>query len=186
MAEAVIRGIVEGCAQAGAALVGGETAEMPGMYHGEDYDLAGFCVGVVEKDEIIDGSAVRAGDTVIGLASSGPHSNGYSLIRKLVALSGAGNDTQLDGKPLLDRLLAPTRIYVKPLLALARQLEVHALAHITGGGLTDNIPRVLPGRSGSRARAAPLAARSGLRLAAADRAHRGRPRCTAPSTAASA
>jgi phosphoribosylformylglycinamidine cyclo-ligase len=144
VAEAVVRGIVEGCAQAGAALVGGETAEMPGIYHGEDYDLAGFCVGVVEKDAIIDGSAVRAGDAVIGLASSGPHSNGYSLIRKLVALSAAGGDTQLEGKRLLDRLLAPTRIYVKPLLALARQLKVHGLAHITGGGLTDNIPRVLP------------------------------------------
>ena len=144
VAEAVVRGIVEGCAQAGAALVGGETAEMPGIYYGEDYDLAGFCVGVVEKDKIIDGSAVRAGDAVIGLASSGPHSNGYSLIRKLVALSAAGSDTQLEGKPLLDRLLAPTRIYVKPLLELARQLEVHGLAHITGGGLTDNIPRVLP------------------------------------------
>jgi phosphoribosylformylglycinamidine cyclo-ligase len=144
VAEAVVRGIVEGCAQAGAALVGGETAEMPGIYYGEDYDLAGFCVGVVEKDAIIDGSKVRAGDAVIGLASSGPHSNGYSLIRKLLALSGAGSDTQLDGKPLLDRLLAPTRIYVKSLLALARQLEVHGLAHITGGGLTDNIPRVLP------------------------------------------
>jgi phosphoribosylformylglycinamidine cyclo-ligase len=144
VAEAVVRGIVEGCTQAGAALVGGETAEMPGIYYGEDYDLAGFCVGVVEKDAIIDGSAVRAGDAVIGLASSGPHSNGYSLIRKLVALSGAGSSTQLEGKPLLDRLLAPTRIYVKPLLALAQQLKVHALAHITGGGLTDNIPRVLP------------------------------------------
>jgi phosphoribosylformylglycinamidine cyclo-ligase len=117
---------------------------MPGIYYGEDYDLAGFCVGVVEKDAIIDGSGVRAGDAVIGLASSGPHSNGYSLIRKLVALSAAGSDTQLEGQPLLDRLLAPTRIYVKPLLALARELEVHALAHITGGGLTDNIPRVLP------------------------------------------
>ncbi|HEX5460721.1 MAG TPA: phosphoribosylformylglycinamidine cyclo-ligase [Steroidobacteraceae bacterium] len=144
VAEAVVRGIVEGCAQAGAALVGGETAEMPGIYYGEDYDLAGFCVGVVEKDAIIDGSRVRAGDAVIGLASSGPHSNGYSLIRKLVALSAAGSDIQVDGKLLLDRLLAPTRIYVKPLLALARELEVHALAHITGGGLTDNIPRVLP------------------------------------------
>ena len=144
VAEAVVRGIVEGCAQAGAALVGGETAEMPGIYYGEDYDLAGFCVGVVEKDSIIDGSAVSAGDAVLGLASSGPHSNGYSLIRKLVALSAAGSDTQLEGRPLLDRLLAPTRIYVKPLLALARKLEVHGLAHITGGGLTDNIPRVLP------------------------------------------
>ena len=144
VAEAVVRGIVEGCVQAGAALVGGETAEMPGIYYGEDYDLAGFCVGVVERDAIIDGRAVRAADAVIGLASSGPHSNGYSLIRKLLALSGAGANTQVEGKPLLDRLLAPTRIYVKPLLALARQLEVHALAHITGGGLTDNIPRVLP------------------------------------------
>jgi phosphoribosylformylglycinamidine cyclo-ligase len=144
VAEAVVRGIVEGCAQAGAALVGGETAEMPGMYQGEDYDLAGFCVGVVERDAIIDGSAVRAGDAVIGLASSGPHSNGYSLIRKLLALSGGQSALELEGKPLLDRLLAPTRIYVKPLLALARQLPVHALAHITGGGLTENIPRVLP------------------------------------------
>jgi phosphoribosylformylglycinamidine cyclo-ligase len=144
VAEAVVRGIVEGCAQAGAALVGGETAEMPGMYHGEDYDLAGFCVGVVEKDSIIDGSAVQVGDAIVGLASSGPHSNGYSLIRRLLALEGAGATTELEGRPLLDRLLAPTRIYVKPLLALARQLPVHALAHITGGGLTDNIPRVLP------------------------------------------
>ncbi|MGH8289096.1 MAG: phosphoribosylformylglycinamidine cyclo-ligase [Steroidobacteraceae bacterium] len=144
VAEAVVRGIVEGCAQAGAALVGGETAEMPGMYHGDDYDLAGFCVGVVEKDAIIDGSAVRAGDTVIGLASSGPHSNGYSLIRKLLALSGGESAFRLEGKPLLDRLLAPTRIYVKPLLALTRKIPVHALAHITGGGLTGNIPRVLP------------------------------------------
>ncbi len=144
VAEAVVRGIVEGCCQAGAALVGGETAEMPGIYYGEDYDLAGFCVGVVEKDAIIDGRAVRAGDAVIGLASSGPHSNGYSLIRKLLALSAAGGNTQLEGRPLIDRLLAPTRIYVKPLLALSRQLQVHALAHITGGGLTDNIPRVLP------------------------------------------
>jgi phosphoribosylformylglycinamidine cyclo-ligase len=144
VAEAVVRGIVEGCSQAGAALVGGETAEMPGMYHGEDYDLAGFCVGVVEKDAIIDGRAVRSGDAVIGLASSGPHSNGYSLVRKLLALGAAGGNTQLEGKPLIDRLLAPTRIYVKPLLALARELPVHGLAHITGGGLTDNIPRVLP------------------------------------------
>ena len=144
VAEAVIRGIVEGCAQAGAALVGGETAEMPGMYHGEDYDLAGFCVGVVERDAIIDGSATRPGDAVIGLASSGPHSNGYSLIRRLIDSSGADERTILEGKPLFERLLAPTRIYVKPLLALARTLPVHGLAHITGGGLTDNIPRVLP------------------------------------------
>jgi phosphoribosylformylglycinamidine cyclo-ligase len=136
VAEAVVRGIVEGCVQAGAALVGGETAEMPGMYHGGDYDLAGFCVGVVEKDAIID--------TIIGLASSGPHSNGYSLIRKLIALSGATPATMLAGRSLFERLLAPTRIYVKPLLALLRALPVHGLAHITGGGLTDNIPRVLP------------------------------------------
>jgi phosphoribosylformylglycinamidine cyclo-ligase len=144
VAEAVIRGIAEGCSQAGAALVGGETAEMPGMYHGEDYDLAGFCVGVVEKDAIIDGTKTQAGDAVIGLASSGAHSNGYSLIRKLVTLAGANETTQLDGKSLYDRLLAPTRIYVKSLLALTKKVPVCGFAHITGGGLTDNIPRVLP------------------------------------------
>src|ERR1700756_2669913 len=144
VAEAVVRGIVEGCVQAGAALVGGETAEMPGMYHGADYDLAGFCVRVVEKQAIIDGSAVAAGDLLIGLASSGPHSNGYSLIRKLIEVSGATPATMLDGRPLFERLLAPTRIYVKPLLALLRALPVHGLAHITGGGITDNIPRILP------------------------------------------
>lgn len=144
VAESVIRGIAEGCMQAGAALVGGETAEMPGMYHGDDYDLAGFCVGVVEKDGIIDGRSIAPGDAVIGLASSGPHSNGYSLIRKLIALEKATPATQLEGRPLFDRLLAPTRIYVKPLLELARKLPVKGLAHITGGGITDNIPRVLP------------------------------------------
>src|SRR6202012_5809180 len=138
----VIRGIVEGCVQAGPALVGGETAEMPGMYHGEDYDLAGFCVGVVEKEAIIDGSAVAAGDAILGLSSTGPHSNGYSLIRKLLSVAGADAATQLEGRALFERLLAPTRIYVKPLLALIRALPVHGLAHITGGGLTDNIPRV--------------------------------------------
>src|SRR5579862_97106 len=144
VAEAVVRGIVEGCAQAGAALVGGETAEMPGMYQGEDYDLAGFCVGVVEKDAIIDGARVSAGDAIIGLASSGPHSNGYSLIRKLLADAAATDTTMLEGRTLFERLLTPTRIYVKPLLALLRTLPVHGLAHITGGGLTDNIPRALP------------------------------------------
>lgn len=144
IAEAVVRGIAEGCVQAGCALVGGETAEMPGMYHGEDYDLAGFCVGVVEKDAIIDGRHTRPGDAVIGLASSGPHSNGYSLIRKLVAADRADAHTVLEGRPLFERLMAPTRIYVKPLLALARAVPVRAMAHITGGGLTDNIPRVLP------------------------------------------
>jgi phosphoribosylformylglycinamidine cyclo-ligase len=144
VAEAVVRGIVEGCVQAGCALVGGETAEMPGMYHGEDYDLAGFCVGVVEKDAIVDGSRVAAGDALIGLSSSGPHSNGYSLIRKLLEHAGANAGTIVAGRALFDRLLAPTRIYVKPLLALLRDMPVHGLAHITGGGLSDNIPRVLP------------------------------------------
>jgi phosphoribosylformylglycinamidine cyclo-ligase len=146
IAEAVIRGIVEGCTQAGAALVGGETAEMPGMYTHEDYDLAGFCVGVVEKEAIVDGTRIRAGDAIIGLASSGAHANGYSLIRKLIALAGANAQTYVEGEPLFDRLLTPTRIYVKPLLDLLRQLPVHGIAHITGGGLSDNIPRVLPDR----------------------------------------
>jgi len=144
VAEAVIRGIAEGCELAGAALVGGETAEMPGMYHGDDYDLAGFCVGVVERDRIIDGARIAAGDVIIGLASSGPHSNGYSLIRKLVAIAKADENTQLDGKLLFDRLLTPTRIYVKSMLALAQKVTVKGFAHITGGGITDNIPRVLP------------------------------------------
>jgi phosphoribosylformylglycinamidine cyclo-ligase len=142
--ERLIAGIVEGCVQAGCALVGGETAEMPGMYHGEDYDLAGFCVGIVEKDAIIDGSATRAGDVVLGLPSSGPHSNGFSLIRKLLQVSGADLNTPVEGVSLVDRLMAPTRIYVKPLLRLIAELPVHGLSHITGGGLVENIPRVLP------------------------------------------
>jgi len=142
--ERLIAGIVDGCVQAGCALVGGETAEMPGMYHGEDYDLAGFCVGIVEKDAIIDGSATRAGDVVLGLPSSGPHSNGFSLIRKILQVTGAGLETSVDGVNLVDRLMAPTRIYVKPLLRLIAELPVHGLAHITGGGLVENIPRVLP------------------------------------------
>jgi phosphoribosylformylglycinamidine cyclo-ligase len=144
VAESVIKGIAEGCELAGCALVGGETAEMPGMYHGDDYDLAGFSVGVVEKDKIIDGTTTAAGDVVIGLTSSGPHSNGYSLIRKLVSVAGANDKTVVDGKPLFDRLLTPTRIYVKSMLALAQKMNVKGFAHITGGGLTDNIPRVLP------------------------------------------
>ena len=144
VAATVIAGIAEGCIQAGCALVGGETAEMPGMYHGADYDLAGFCVGVVERSEVIDGSRVRAGDIVIGLASSGVHSNGYSLVRKLIHIAGATDRTILDGKPLFDRLLEPTRIYAKSMLALAAAVPVSGFAHITGGGLTDNIPRVLP------------------------------------------
>ncbi len=142
--ERVIAGIVEGCVQAGCALVGGETAEMPGMYHGEDYDLAGFCVGIVEKDAVIDGSATRAGDAVLGLPSSGPHSNGFSMIRRILQVSGADLETPLDGASLIERLMAPTRIYVKPLLRLIAELPVHGLSHITGGGLVDNIPRVLP------------------------------------------
>jgi phosphoribosylformylglycinamidine cyclo-ligase len=142
--ERVIAGIVEGCVQAGCALVGGETAEMPGMYHGADYDLAGFCVGVVEKDAIIDGSKTRSGDVVLGLPSSGPHSNGFSLIRKILQVSNADVHADLQGISLLDRLMAPTRIYVKPLLKLLREISVHGMSHITGGGLVDNIPRVLP------------------------------------------
>jgi phosphoribosylformylglycinamidine cyclo-ligase len=144
VAERVIKGIVDGCLQAGCALVGGETAEMPGMYDGDDYDLAGFCVGLVEKDRIIDGTRTRAGDAIIGLASSGPHSNGYSLIRRLLATSGATPATRVDGVPLYDLLLAPTRIYVKSVLALLAEVPVHGIAHITGGGPSGNIPRVLP------------------------------------------
>jgi phosphoribosylformylglycinamidine cyclo-ligase len=140
----VIAGIVDGCVQAGCALVGGETAEMPGMYHGDDYDLAGFCVGIVEKDAIIDGSRTAAGDIVLGLPSSGPHSNGFSMIRKILQVSGADLETDLDGIALGDRLMAPTRIYVKALLKLVGALPVHGLSHITGGGLVDNIPRVIP------------------------------------------
>ena len=150
VAERVIAGIARGCELAGCALVGGETAEMPGMYVEGDYDLAGFCVGVVERDRIIDGSRTRAGDAVIGLASSGPHSNGYSLIRRLIADTGADAATQVGGERLFERLMTPTRIYVKSLLRLAAEAEVHAVAHITGGGLTDNIPRVLPAGLGVR------------------------------------
>jgi phosphoribosylformylglycinamidine cyclo-ligase len=142
--ERVIAGIVEGCVQAGCALVGGETAEMPGMYHGADYDLAGFCVGVVEKDSIIDGSRTRSGDVVLGLPSSGPHSNGFSLIRKILQIAAADLEADVSGVALIDRLMAPTRIYVKPLLQLIREVTVHGVSHITGGGLVDNIPRVLP------------------------------------------
>jgi len=144
VAEAVIKGIVEGCVQAGAALIGGETAEMPGMYAQGDYDLAGFCVGIVEKDAIIDGSHTRPGDVLIGLPSSGPHSNGYSLVRKLLQVGKATPATKLGGGLLYDALLAPTRIYAKPLLALIKSVPVHGIAHITGGGLTENIPRVIP------------------------------------------
>lgn len=145
IAASVIGGIGEGCEQAGCALVGGETAEMPGMYEGDDYDMAGFCVGAVEKAEIIDGTSVHIGDALIGIASSGPHSNGYSLIRKILEVSNTNPaETQLQGKALADWLMAPTRIYVKAMLSLIREVNVRAIAHITGGGLTENLPRVLP------------------------------------------
>ncbi|OCG37312.1 MULTISPECIES: phosphoribosylformylglycinamidine cyclo-ligase [unclassified Gilliamella] len=145
VAATVVTGIAEGCKQSGCALVGGETAEMPGMYHGNDYDLAGFCVGVVEKSAMIDGSKVQDGDALIALASSGAHSNGYSLVRKIIEVSGVNPATeQLGGKTLADHLLAPTKIYVKSVLDLITQVDVHAIAHITGGGFWENIPRVLP------------------------------------------
>jgi phosphoribosylformylglycinamidine cyclo-ligase len=143
-AAAVIEGIGVGCEQAGAALVGGETAEMPGMYADGEYDLAGFCVGIVEKSKIIDGSKVKAGDKLIGIASSGPHSNGYSLIRKILEHSSASLSDTFEGSTLGKVFLEPTRIYVKSLLSLLDQVPVHALAHITGGGITENLPRVLP------------------------------------------
>jgi phosphoribosylaminoimidazole synthetase len=145
VATEVVTGIAEGCQQAGCALVGGETAEMPGMYHNNDYDIAGFCVGVVEKSEIIDGSKVQNGDAIIALASSGPHSNGYSLVRKIIEVAGVDpNKELLDGVPLADHLLTPTKIYVQSVLKLISQIPVHAIAHITGGGFWENIPRVLP------------------------------------------
>lgn len=144
VATDVVSGIAEGCLQSGAALVGGETAEMPSMYQEGDFDLAGFCVGIVEKDNIIDGSQVKAGDAIIGIASSGPHSNGYSLIRKIIEVSKADLNMAFDGATLGEKLLAPTRIYVKSLLQLHEKINIHALSHITGGGLLENIPRVLP------------------------------------------
>ncbi len=152
VAAEVVAGIGRGCELAGAALVGGETAEMPGIYHVGEYDLAGFAVGIVEKSRIIDGARVRAGDVLLGMASSGAHSNGYALIRKVLALSGADLYQDFHGRTLGATLLEPTRIYIKPLLALFERVEVHALAHITGGGLLENLPRVLP--SGVRARVA--------------------------------
>lgn len=148
VAESVIKGIGDGCRLSNCALIGGETAEMPGMYHGNDYDLAGFCVGVVEEDEVITGANVGEGDVLIALASSGVHSNGYSLVRKVIEVSGTDLKTaELDGKALKDVLLAPTKIYVKSVGVLQKELgnaNIHAMAHITGGGLTENLPRVLP------------------------------------------
>jgi phosphoribosylformylglycinamidine cyclo-ligase len=140
MATAVIKGIADGCEQAGAALIGGETAEMPDMYADGEYDLAGFCVGAVEKSLIIDGSSIKQGDAIIGLASSGPHSNGYSLIRKVLEIAGSA---EINGSPVESLLMKPTRIYVKPILALMASVSVKGLAHITGGGISDNLPRIL-------------------------------------------
>jgi phosphoribosylformylglycinamidine cyclo-ligase len=144
VAADVVSGIGDGCELSGCALVGGETAEMPGMYEGDDYDLAGFCVGIAEKSELIDGSKVADGDVLIGLASSGPHSNGYSLVRKIIEVSGADLNDTVGDQPLGKALLEPTRIYVKPLLKLIKESQVNAMSHITGGGLQENIPRVLP------------------------------------------
>lgn len=140
----VVEGIGEGCLQSGCSLVGGETAEMPGMYDGEEYDLAGFCVGIVEKDDIIDGSKVQDGDILIALGSSGPHSNGYSLIRKILDSTEDGLDSRVGETPLAEALMAPTRIYVKAIQKLMKSVSVNALSHITGGGLIENLPRVLP------------------------------------------
>lgn len=143
-AASVITGIAEGCQQAGCALIGGETAEMPGMYNTDDYDLAGFCVGIAEEDAIIDGSRIGSGDVLLGLASSGLHSNGYSLARKVVETCGASLDETFEDSTLGERLLQPTRIYVESILELIRNVPVNGLAHITGGGLDENLPRVLP------------------------------------------
>jgi phosphoribosylformylglycinamidine cyclo-ligase len=143
-AAEVVTGIANGCIQAGCSLIGGETAEMPGMYEGEDYDVAGFCVGVVEKEDIIDGSKVAIGDALIAVGSSGPHSNGYSLVRKILAVSGADKNELLDGVSIGERLLTPTKIYIKSALKMIEQHDIHAISHITGGGFWENIPRVLP------------------------------------------
>ena len=142
--EAVVSGIATGCELSGCALIGGETAEMPGMYPAGEYDLAGFAVGVAEKSNLISGRDIQPGDVVLGLGSSGPHSNGYSLVRKIVEVTGADLASDFNGKPLGEVLLEPTRIYVKPLLALMQQLTIKGMAHITGGGITGNVPRVLP------------------------------------------
>lgn len=143
-AARVVTSIGKGCEMANCALIGGETAEMPGMYHGGDYDVAGFCVGVVEAADVIDGSKVESGNTLIALGSSGPHSNGYSLIRKIIEVASIDVNQPLNGKPVLDHLLEPTRIYVKTILSLLEQHKVNAISHITGGGFWENIPRVLP------------------------------------------
>ncbi|PID33977.1 MAG: phosphoribosylformylglycinamidine cyclo-ligase [Thiotrichales bacterium] len=152
VAESVIKGIADGCIQSGAALTGGETAEMPGLYRDGDFDLAGFCVGVVERDKILDRSQVYRGDVLIGLGASGPHSNGYSLIRKILEISGAGLDSTFGDSTLGKTLLEPTRIYAKIILKLLKTYNIHTIAHITGGGLSENIPRVLPANTEARIR----------------------------------
>lgn len=144
VARDVIAGIGEGCRQAGCALIGGETAEMPGMYHSGDYDLAGFAVGIAERDQLIDGTSIVDGDVILGIASSGVHSNGYSLVRKIIERSGIALTDAFDGRTFKDALMAPTKIYIKPLLSLMQEVKVKGLSHITGGGLLENIPRVLP------------------------------------------
>ncbi|MDI1251902.1 phosphoribosylformylglycinamidine cyclo-ligase [Thermomonas sp.] len=141
---AVVGGIAAGCTESGCALIGGETAEMPDMYAPGEYDLAGFCVAAVEKSKLIDGSNVQAGDVLVGIASSGPHSNGYSLVRRIFDRAGRPGDLDLGGISLIDALMAPTKLYVKPILELLSLHEPHAMAHITGGGLTENIIRVIP------------------------------------------
>jgi len=153
VAEAVLAGVGRGCELAGAALVGGETAEMPGMYADGDYDLAGFCVGVVERERLVDGRAARPGDRLLGLASSGAHANGYSLIRRVIERSGVDLDAPFEGgASLRRRLLEPTRVYVRAVLEVLARCPVHGIAHITGGGLPENLPRALPPGTGARVR----------------------------------
>lgn len=150
VAADVVKGVAAGCEQAGCALIGGETAEMPGLYDPNEYDLAGFAVGLVEKERIIDGSTIAPGDAVVGLASSGVHSNGYSLVRKILAVTEAPLEEPFDGRTLGEALLEPTRIYVKPVLSLLEKMPVKGIAHITGGGLVENVPRVLPAGTAAR------------------------------------
>ncbi len=147
IATDVVAGIAQGCEQAGAALIGGETAEMPDMYPDGEYDLAGFCVGAVDRKDLIDGSTIEAGDAIIGIASSGPHSNGYSLIRRVLEIDSAA---EVDGVAVAELLLAPTRIYVRPMLALMKEVPVRGMAHITGGGISENLPRAMSGNVHAR------------------------------------
>ncbi len=150
VAAEVVKGVAAGCELAGCALIGGETAEMPGLYDPNEYDLAGFAVGLVEKERIIDGATIAPGDAILGLASSGVHSNGFSLVRKILAVTGAELDQPFDGRTLGAALLEPTRIYVKPVLAVMARLPVKGVAHITGGGIVENVPRVLPAHTAAR------------------------------------